>query len=64
MGTAIEHQGPGMICKGPYPVFEMATAGLLHLTGWDEIVQRIEIQYDPFGKELMRLKETPSDKAT
>jgi hypothetical protein len=56
MGTSITHQGPGMICKGPYPVFEMATVGLLHITGWDEIVHRIEIQRDPFGKELLRLK--------
>jgi hypothetical protein len=56
MGTNITHEGPGMICKGPYPVFELATVGLLHLTGWDEIVDRIEISRDPFDKEELRLK--------
>ncbi len=61
MGTNIIHQGPDMICKGTYPVFEMAGVGLLHITGWADIVPRIKIEHDPFGKELLRLK---SDKET
>jgi hypothetical protein len=56
MGTTITNQGPGMVCKGSYPVFEMAGVGLLHLTGWNDIAPRIQIEQDPFGNELLRLK--------
>jgi S1-C subfamily serine protease len=56
MGTIITHQGPGMVCKAPYPVFEMAQVGLLNATGWDQVVKRIEIETDPFGVERLRLR--------
>jgi Trypsin-like peptidase domain len=61
MGTPITHQGPGMVCKGPYPVFEMATVGLLAALGWERIIERVETVSDPFGNERLRLKpEDPS----
>lgn len=56
MGTVITHQGPGMVCKGPYPVFEMAHAGILAAVGWERIARRIEIESGPFGVEHLRLK--------
>lgn len=55
MGTSITHQGPGMVCKGPYPVFEMAQVGLLAASGWDRVAKRIEIESGPFGEERLRL---------
>ena len=56
MGTVITHQGPGMVCKGPYPVFEMAQVGILAASGWERIAKRIEIESDPFGVERLRLR--------
>ncbi len=56
MGTVITHQGPGMVCKGAYPVFEMAQVGILAASGWERIARRIEIESDPFGVERLRLK--------
>ena len=56
-GTQITHQGPGMISKGPYPVFEMATVGILHATGWEQIAPRVKIETDPFGEQRLRLAQ-------
>jgi S1-C subfamily serine protease len=56
MGTTITHQGPGMICKGPYPVFEMAQVGILAASGWDQIAKRVEINNEDFETERLRLK--------
>ena len=56
MATRIAHEGPGMVCKGSYPVFEMANVGFLHISAWRDIVPRIEVQRDSFGREQLRLK--------
>lgn len=60
MGTTITHQGPGMVCKGPYPVFEMADHGLLHAKGWSEAKEQFEVVSNPFGEERLQLKRPPS----
>jgi hypothetical protein len=59
LGVEITHQGPGMICKGPYPVFELATVGLLYLKDWEQVAANVEIVEEPFGRKRIRLKSPP-----
>jgi hypothetical protein len=56
LGTNITHEGPGMTCKGPYPVFEFATVGHLYLKDWDKVAGSVEFVEEPFGKKRIRLK--------
>ena len=53
-----------MICRGPYPVFEMAQHGLLEASGWEDIVGRILIEAYPFGNERLRLRPAESQNIT
>jgi hypothetical protein len=54
--TQITHQGNGMICRGPYPVFELAKVGLTEMMGWDEIQPLIEVVEEPFAPPGVRLR--------
>jgi hypothetical protein len=56
MGTLLDVPLPGLICKGPYPAFELSTIGVLHSVGWNEVVGRIEIETDPSDQPHLRLK--------
>jgi hypothetical protein len=56
LGVTITHQGEGTICKGPYPIFELATVGHLHLRDWDKITGNVEFIEEPFGQKRIRLK--------
>jgi hypothetical protein len=58
LGVNITHEGAGMICKGPYPVFEMATVGILHMNmeDWERVAANVEFIEEPFGRKRIRLK--------
>ena len=56
MGTNIEFQGPGLICKGPYPVAELSLIGVMHVIGWEEVVKRVVKELDYEGREWLRLR--------
>ncbi len=58
MGTNIEFQGPGLICKGPYPVFELAKIGVMHAIGWEEVIKRVVLEVDDEGREMPRLRSS------
>ncbi len=56
MGTNIEFQGPGLICKGPYPIFELAKIGVMHAIEWEDVIQRIVLESDDDGRKWPRLR--------
>ena len=56
MGTNIEFQGPGLICKGPYPVAELSLIGVMHVVGWEEVVKRVVSEFDYEGREWRRFR--------
>jgi hypothetical protein len=46
-----------MICKGPYPIFELATVKHMYLKDWDKVVAgNVEFIEEPSGKKRIRLK--------
>lgn len=62
LGMNITHQGAGMTCKGPYPIFELATVGILGLKDWEKVsASGVEFIEEPSGKKRIRLKSGVGD---
>jgi len=57
MLTAVDFEGPGLVCKGLYQVHELSSIGILHLVGWESVLKRITIERDERGHERPRLSE-------
>jgi hypothetical protein len=56
MVTDIDFEGPGLITKGKYPVFELIKHDFIHTVGWDQIASRITFYREDSGKGRLRLR--------
>jgi hypothetical protein len=56
LGIPIKHVGPGVVGTGKFPMFLLAKAGLMHVTGWDLVDGNVEEFVDSKGKRRVRLK--------
>jgi hypothetical protein len=57
LGTPVEFEGPGLTCKGPYPLSELSTVGALTLDDrWVEFRTRVYLESNERGENRLRLR--------
>lgn len=53
--TSIDFRAPGLDVKGPYGAWELSRVGRLRIDHWDDVLQRVIVEQDDSGAEVVRL---------